>query len=204
MVITMIDKSLPHGSVIMVKRNMTDYPRYELPEGFFIRSYREGDEKAWADIALEQFDLESEEAAMNLYHTVFDEHPEWMDCCLFAVEEKTGTIAAMLSLWEGGIFDAPYKKIHWVATREAYQGRGIIRAMITYAMDLYHEKKAEGYCLLQTGTWNWQAIRIYKKFGFEAWLGEDPAPDFFFEPEKEAENWRIINDKIAEFEGKKQ
>jgi len=127
----MIDKSLPHGSVIMVKRNMDTYPRYAIPEGFVIRSYREGDETEWADIAKEQFLLESDEAAMSLFHTVFDEHPEWMNCCLFAVEEKTGKIAAMLSLWEGGIFDAPYKKIHWVATREEFRGRGIISAMIT-------------------------------------------------------------------------
>ncbi|MBQ5821341.1 MAG: GNAT family N-acetyltransferase [Clostridia bacterium] len=196
----MIDKSVPHGSVIMVKRDMKVYPRYTMPEGFFIRSYRDGDEKAWADIALEQFDLESFDAAMKLYHEVFDEHPEWMDCALYAVEEKTGEIAAILTLWEGGIFDAPYKKIHWVATREKYQGRGIISAMMTYAMDLYHERKAEGYCLLQTGTWNWQAIRIYKKFGFEAWLGADPEPDFFYDPELENRNWRIINEKIAEFE----
>lgn len=200
----MVDKSVPHGSVIMIKRDMTSYPRYEMPEGFFIRSYQEGDEKAWADIALEQFILENYDEAMNLYHTVFDEHPEWMDQCLFAVEEKTGKIAAMLTLWEGGIFDAPYKKVHWVATREEFRGKGIIKAMITYAMDLFHQLKSEGPCLLQTGTWNWQAIRIYKKFGFEAWFGEDPKPDFYFELEKELENWRIIDGKIAEFEASRR
>ena len=32
----MIDKSVPHGSVIMVKRDMKVYPRYTMPEGFFI------------------------------------------------------------------------------------------------------------------------------------------------------------------------
>lgn len=200
----MVDKSLPHGSVIMVKRDMTEYPRFELPEGFFIRSYQAGDEKAWADIALEQFDLENFDAAMKLFHDVFDENPALMDCCLFAVEEKTGEIAAILSLWEGGIFDAPYKKIHWVATREKFQGKGIVKAMMTYAMDLYHELKAKDYLLLQTGTWNWQAIRIYKKFGFEEWIGEDPAPDFFFELEKEKENWRIINERIAEYEAERR
>jgi len=200
----MVDKSLPHGSVIMVKRDMSRYPRFELPEGFLIRSYQAGDEAAWADIALEQFDFDNYETAMKLFHDVFDEHPEWMDCCLFAVEEKTGEIAAMLALWEGGIFDAPYKKIHWVATREKYQGKGIVKAMMTYAMDLYHELKAKDYLLLQTGTWNWQAIRIYKKFGFEEWIGEDPAPDFFFELEKEKENWRIINERIAEYEAERR
>lgn len=200
----MVDKSVPHGSVIMVKRDMTSYPRYEMPEGFYIRSYQEGDEAAWAEIALEQFLLDGDEAAMKLFHEVFDEHPEWMDCCLFAVEEKTGKIAAILSLWEGGIFEYPYKKIHWVATREEYQGRGIVKAMLTYAMDLYHELKAEGYCLLQTGTWNWQAVRIYKKFGFEPWFGEDPAPEFFFDLNQEQENWRIIDEKIAEFDAKRK
>ena len=201
----MIDKSVPHGSVIMVKRDMANYPRYEMPEGFFIRSYQEGDEKAWVEIALEQFDLETEEKAMELYHDVFDSHPEWMDRSLFAVEEKTGKIAAILALWEGGVFKStPYKKIHWVATREEFQGKGIIKAMMTYAMDLYHKLGGENYCILQTGTWNWQAIRLYKRFGFEEWYGEDPAPEFWFDIELEKKNWGIINGKIEEFEAKRK
>lgn len=200
----MIDKSVPHGSVIMVKRDMTTYPRYEMPEGFFIRSYREGDEKEWAEIALQQFDFESFEKSLELFHENFDEHPEWMDRCLFAVEEKTGKIAAILALWEGGVFkNASYKKIHWVATKEEFQGKGIVKAMMTYAMDLYHKLGSEGYCILQTSTWNWKAIRIYKKFGFEEWLGEDPEPTFYFDLNLDKGNWEIINGKIAEFESKR-
>ncbi len=197
----MIDKSIPHGSVIMIKRNMNDYPRFELPEGFIIRPYQKGDEVAWAEIALEQFLLDSYEEALKLFHENFDSHPEWMDRCLFAVEEKTGTVAAYLALWEGGVFSsASYKKIHWVATRECYQGKGLVKALMTRAMDLYHELGDTLPCILQTSSPNWKAIRIYKKFGFEAWLGEDPAPTFYYDDELEHRNWKIINDKIAEVE----
>lgn len=195
----MIDTSLPYASVIMIKRDMERYLRYELPEGFAVSGYREGYDKQWAEIAMEQFDYQSMEQTLELFRREFLPHPEWLDRCLFAVEEKTGNVAAMTALWEGGVFRENYKRIHWVATRQEYQGRGIIKGLLTRALDLYHELDSEGPCFLVTQTWSWQAIRIYKKFGFEAYLGENPGGDYEYDLKKNEEAWRIIDAKIAEY-----
>ena len=196
----MIDKSVPHASVIMVKHDMDNYPRYELPEGFVITGYKDGYEKQWAEIAMEQFYFESVEKGLEIFKDEFGGHPEWLDRCLFAVEEKTGRVAAMTALWEGGVFTEDYKRIHWVATRQEYQGRGIIKALLSHALDLYHALNSEGMCFLVTQTTSWQAIRIYKKFGFQPYLGVNPGPRDAFDAEKHAEAWRLIDAKLAEYE----
>ncbi len=204
----MVDKSVESIGVTMIKTDMDTYPRYEMPEGFYITGYKEGYEQHWADIAKEQFYLESIEQGLQMFRGEFSSRTEqWermKDSCLFAVEEKTGEIAAILTLWEGGIFEGDFRRIHWVATREKFQGKGIIKAMMTYALDLYHKQGSKGMCILATGTQNWQAIRIYKKFGFEAHLNLPHQPQSKeFDPATEPKGWEIIDGKIAEFDAKR-
>lgn len=203
----MVDTSVKSIGVDMVKMDMNTYPRYEMPEGFYITGYREGDEYHWADIAKEQFVLESVDLGLESFKKDFFAQTErWerlKDSCLFAIEEKTGEVAAVLTLWEGGILEGNHRRIHWVATREKFQGKGIIKAMMTYAMDLYHKQGSKGPCVLATGTQNWQAIRIYKKFGFEPFHGPEYRPVGDRILEEKPECWQIIDDKIAEFEAKR-
>jgi hypothetical protein len=45
----MIDQTVKNLSVVMVKMDMTDYPRYELPEGFYITGYKEGYENEFME-----------------------------------------------------------------------------------------------------------------------------------------------------------
>ncbi len=205
----MIDKSVKNLSVVMVKMDMSEYPRYELPEGFYITSYKDGYENEWAEIAQEQFELESLEEGLKLFKNEFmgdtDVWARLKDSCLFAIEEKSGKVAAILSLWEGSeVCKGYFRRIHWVATREEFQGKGIVKAMMTYALDLYHEQGATGPCFCVTGTPNWQAIRIYKKFGFEPYMAleHQPEPIDAFDPTRDVEPWEIIDGKIAEFEAK--
>ncbi len=204
----MVDTSVKSISADMVKLDMDNYPRYEMPEGFYITGYREGDEYHWADIAKEQFDLETVELGLESFRKdFFGQAERWerlKDSCLFAVEEKTGKVAAVLTLWEGGIMEGNFRRIHWVATREEFQGRGIIKAMMTYALDMYHKQGSEGPCVLATGTQNWQAIRIYKKFGFVPYYDKAPHPDGTVAHEDKPESWQIIDSKIAEFEAKRK
>ena len=88
----MIDQTVKNLSVVMVKMDMTDYPRYELPEGFYITGYKEGYENEWAAIAKEQFALDSIEDGLKSFKDEFWYDKEvWeklKDSCLFAVEEK--------------------------------------------------------------------------------------------------------------------
>lgn len=126
--------------------------------------------------------------------------PEWLyDRCLFVVEEKTGVVAAVTSLWLGKLTEEEplHARVHWVATREEYQGLGLIKGMFTYLMDLYHKLGDKGYLYLTTQSQSYVAINIYKKFGFVPYLGELHRGEFDLEEHKKA--WQIIDAKHAEY-----
>jgi hypothetical protein len=46
----MLDKSIPHIGVLMVKSDAENYPRFKLPEGFTITGYKQGFEDDWANM----------------------------------------------------------------------------------------------------------------------------------------------------------
>lgn len=48
----MLDKSIPHIGVLMVKTDATKYLCFELPSGHTICAYQEGFEVQWADLML--------------------------------------------------------------------------------------------------------------------------------------------------------
>ena len=198
----MIDTTVPNGKVIMIKHDADTYPRYSLPDGFYITGYKPGLEIEWAEIELEQQNLAPIEKGLETFRTTFMTNPEWLsDRCLFIIDEKNGKAAAVISLWKGNLGnDTPKNRIHWVATREEYQGLGLIKAAFTYIMDLYHRLGETGYIYLTTQTGSYKAINIYKKFGFVEYMGEYSNS---FDQEKNAWAWKIINEKIDEYKVKR-
>lgn len=199
----MMDKSVPHGKVIMIKHDMDTYPRYSFPEGFYITGYRKGFEKEWAAIELEQQELGSLERAEEIFRNEFILHPEWLaERCLFIVDKYNDKVAAVISLWMGTLVDEPHNRVHWIATREAYQGLGLIKAAFTYIMDLYHKLGGKGYTYLTTQTWSYKAVNIYQKFGFVPYMGELHPKNADFDYGKHAAAWRIIDENLAQYKRK--
>ena len=45
----MVDKTIPYKNIIMVAENLTEQ-KPTLPEGFYLDTYREGDELSWAEM----------------------------------------------------------------------------------------------------------------------------------------------------------
>lgn len=199
----MMDKSVPNHRAIMIKHDVDNYPRFSLPEGFYITGYKPGLEKQWAEIECVQQCMESEEQAEEIFRNEFMSKPEWIyDRCLFVVDGKNDKVAAVTSLWLGELVPGElHARVHWVATREEYQGLGLIKAIFTYIMDLYHKLGDTGYIYLTTQSQSYVAINIYKKFGFVPYLGELHTEGFDLEEHKKA--WQIIDGKIAEYKNRK-
>jgi len=204
----MLDKSLPFAPVIMVKRNADNYPRFGLPAGYKVESYVPGREREWAEIMASVGEAESVEAGVKLFNSTFGDHPELLGRRnLFAVSEY-GHAVATASLWEGEHFGIPLPRVHWVACRPDHQGRGLIKALLTALLDMHNGLALGRVIYLTTQTWSYMAIGLYKKFGFEPYLGAKPANwtassylgiSGSFEEYTEAA-WRIIDDKIAQYE----
>lgn len=49
----MLDKSVPHISVIMVNHDATNYPEFHLPAGYSFCFYKDGLEEDWCRLQLE-------------------------------------------------------------------------------------------------------------------------------------------------------
>ena len=142
--------------------------------------------------------------AEEVFRKEFMSQPELLaDRCLFVIDGKKNQVAAVISLWIGTLVDTPRTRLHWIATKEEYQGLGLIKAAFTYVMDLYHKLGCEGYAYLTTQTGSYKAINIYKKFGFVPYWGELHGEGSDFDMESHQKSWQIINGKIAEYKAGK-
>ncbi len=196
----MLDKSIPNISVLMLKTDTSKYPRYELPEGFSFCGYRPGMEEDWARIIFETELAGTMREARELFEKEFSARRELLPThCLFVLDRE-GRAAACGSIWPGPHFDRELQRIHWVAARPGYQGKGLVKALMTKLLDTYRELGYRDDLYLVSQTWSYKALNIYRKFGFTAYKGEKPPnwEDADFKKNTERA-WDMIDIKLAEY-----
>ena len=187
-------------NVLMTKKDMPLYPRYDLPEGFSFEFYKEGYEKFWADIIYGSGLKASFDEAFEIFEKEFLPKRKLLPkLCLF-VKDDTGRVVSTASLWQGTDFGEPRFRIHWVATLPEFQGKGIAKAVLSKLLDVYKELGHGDWIYLVTQIWRYKAINVYSKFGFKPYLEKRPVnwdlqDDEFDENNKRA--WKIISEKTA-------
>lgn len=195
----MIDKSIPHVAVLLVHKNPTEYPRYELPEGYRFESFRPGREEDWVRIQVDSELIENEEAARNMIEKDFKYDPEGMTKRMWFVIDPKGRAVATISMWQGGAFGPDHERVHWVAVEKSQQGKGLSNAMMTKALDVYNEVGEGRPLFVHTQTWSFVAVSLYEKFGFVPYMGPKPM-NWSAEADFEADSikgWGIIREMQA-------
>lgn len=198
----MLDKTIPYYSVLMIKDDTKNYPRYNLPEGYTFCMYEDGFEKYWAEVETSVDEFKSVEAALEYFQKEFLSQKEKLpERCIF-VKDESQRVIATTSVWDGYDFGKiATPRIHWVSVHPDHQGKGIAKALLTKAMDVYNSLGFAGKIYLTTQTWSYKAINIYLHFGFKPYKGPAPEkwksqrPDFEEENEKA---WEIIFSKIRD------
>ena len=151
----------------MVKEDTENYPRYDLPAGYKFVFYQKGDEEHWAEIEADVAQFSSVEKGLECFNREFltgqDLEPE--ERMLFVVSPD-GEYVGTASLWNGLFYGEKKQRIHWVAVKDSHSGKGIAKAMLSRLMQLYCELGYSGFIYLLTGTRNWHAVTLYRKFGF--------------------------------------
>jgi GNAT superfamily N-acetyltransferase len=150
--------------VVMLREDLIDIPPLELPAGYALRPYREGDRDTWMDIerASESFRTIED----DLFEKQFgDDLAEMPARCRFLVGpdgSDVGTITAWFDNQYGG---KCWGRVHWVAIRPEHRGRGLARPMVAATMrqmvELGHRRS-----ILDTQTPRLPAIRVYLDLGF--------------------------------------
>lgn len=197
----MVDKSIPYYPLTMVKEDTDNYPRYGLPAGYKFVFYQNGDEKHWAEIEADVAQFSSVEKGIECFRREFlegqDLEPEKR--MLFVVSPE-GEYVGTASLWNGLFYGEKKQRIHWVAVKDSHSGKGIAKAMLCRLMDLYCELGYSGFIYLLTGTRNWHAVSLYRKFGFSEYIS-DRSPSARTTDAEFAENTQkavaIINEMIS-------
>ena len=174
---------LDNWPVTMIRPHLHDIPVVPFPGGYTVRSLRRNEGGLWEDIwrdAEEFFKIEN-----GLFDREFGDDPGGIERRCYIITAPDGVAAATISSWYSrDIAGLDYGRIHWVATRKAYQGRGIMRAGLSYAlgqMAQWHER-----AILGTSTGRIAAIKLYLNFGF--------VPDLT--PPRDREAWLAFRKKL--------
>ncbi|HEY3343058.1 MAG TPA: GNAT family N-acetyltransferase, partial [Anaerolineae bacterium] len=150
-------------TVNMIRPHLRDIPDVPFPEGYSVRALRRNEGGLWEDIwrdAETFFKIEN-----GLFEKEFGDDPAAIERRCFIIAAPDGVAAATISAWYSRDIDGlDYGRIHWVATRKAYQGKGIMRAGLSYAlrqMAQWHTR-----AVLGTSTGRVAAIKLYLDYGF--------------------------------------
>lgn len=202
----MLDRSLPHIGVIMVRPAQPLPSRPPLPAGYAIVHYRPGMEKAWAAIETAAGEFDDPAAALNRFQTEFLPHAaELADRCLFIVDPQGSPVATTTAWYGSQLGRERQPRLHWVAVMPDHQGRGLARALIGAALQVYRQLGEDGDVYLTTQTWSTVAIRLYLDYGFLPYRGPQPAGwasesgDYAADQQRA---WALIMDRIKSFDSR--
>jgi len=149
--------------VRMIRPHLRDIPQFAFPEGFGIRPMRPGEAGLWLDIHrdAEPFFAIPE----DLFAQQFGSDPAaqaWR--CFFIVTARDVAVGTLSAWFNRDFQGADAGRIHWVAIRPAYQGRGLAKPAMAHAMNVLAHWHDRAY--LDTSTGRLPAIKIYLDFGF--------------------------------------
>jgi GNAT superfamily N-acetyltransferase len=167
--------------VWMIRPNLLHIPYVPFPEGFGIRPMRLDDIGLWTDI---ERDAESYFPIRDdTFYASFGSDLQAIQWRCFIITNPKGAGVGTISAWYDRHFkNQDYGRIHWVAIRPAYQGQGLGKAALSFALNQlaqWHDR-----CYLDTQTRRLAAISMYLRFGF--------VPDM--EARGAKEGWRQVRE----------
>ena len=169
--------------VVMLRTHLRHIPQHALGPGFDIRALRDGEGAIWLDI---QRDAEPFiEMADDRFDREFGHDlPATRTRCFFITAPDGREVGTISAWYFTGADDRVWGLIHWVAVRPAFQGRGLAKAAMTFAMNrlaAWHDRAR-----LATSTGRLGAIKVYLDFGFR--------PDL--RPGEAGRAWRLVRDAL--------
>ena len=159
------EQETPNIEVSMTRATLDDLPTYMLPDGYALRMYQAGDEQAWVDIHVEADRWNRVTLATFWKEFGVDSVP--LAARQFYLCNAEGTPIGTASSWFNEDYHgAAWGRIHWVALRPQYHGRGLAKPLLAAACWRMRELGYDKACL-GTSTARIPAINLYRSFGFE-------------------------------------
>ncbi len=146
----------------MVRANLKDLPKLELPAGYAIRTYREGDEVYWANIISNSFGGR-ERTAQDTRNEITGRDVFVPDGLYFVTYQDTPVSTACA--WRQSIDETDVGYVHMVGVLDVHTGHKLGK-WVSLAV-LYYFRDNDFTCsMLDTDDFRLPAIKTYLNLGF--------------------------------------
>lgn len=150
--------------VRMVRELRPEPHVFELPEGYSLRWYREGDRETWQSIQRSTGIYEP--LAPDLFDREFGRHQDLLPERQCFAEVVPGVAVGTATAWLGSPDGPPEEgRVHWLAVSPGHQRRGIGSYLTETACSRLRALGATS-AFLTTGSENIGAIQLYLSLGF--------------------------------------
>jgi GNAT superfamily N-acetyltransferase len=149
----------------MLKNDLSEIPKYSLPQGFRVKTYNNGDESEWARIEHSAGEFKTIAEALEHFNIEFGPFlSEFRERCFFVETDKGEKIGTATAWYNDDFLGRPYGRLHWVAITPLYQGKKLSKPLVQFAME--RMKKFHNCAYLTTQTTSQKAVLLYLDFGF--------------------------------------
>ncbi len=163
----MLDKSIPYYNVIMKRADNLEMQDSDLPTGFSIVLFNDGDEKHWAAIETSVGEFDSEEEALSYFKKEYIPHLDELKKRSIFIQNQDGEKVATFTAWWNYTTGRYDPSVHWVGVKPEFQGLGLGTAITIKGLRLMKSIDNGKDIFIHTQTWSYKAIGIYLKCGFE-------------------------------------
>jgi tRNA-Thr(GGU) m(6)t(6)A37 methyltransferase TsaA len=150
----------------MRRSDLAGLPPVEMPEGYSLRTYRPGDEAAWAKIMDTGIRRPDRDWTPELVRERLIDRPQFDPASLFFIVARDGEPVATACAWTRVPGETEVGMVHMVCCRPEHRGR---RLGYWVTLAVLHRFRERGFreADLSTDDFRLAAIRTYLDLGFE-------------------------------------
>ena len=153
----------------MLNNDLSKIPKYKLPQGFSVKTYRSGDENEWARIEHAAGEFKTRAEGLEHFNVEFGPFlSEFHERCFFIETSRGEKIGTATAWYNKDFLGRPYGRLHWVAIVPQYQGKKLSKPLVRFAME--RMKKYHDCAYLTTQTTTHKAVLLYLQFGFTPFI----------------------------------
>lgn len=166
----------------MVRPDLDNLPKLELPPGYGMRTYREGDEVHWANIISDSFGGK-QRTAEDTRNEITGQERFVPDGFYFATHD--GTPVGTACAWRQTVDETEVGYVHMVGVASAHTGHKLGK-WVSLAVLIYFRDYGFRCAMLDTDDFRIPAIKTYLNLGFVPVYIEDGQP----------KRWQVIFEKL--------
>ena len=161
----------------MRRPSLDGLPDLDVPVGYGLRTFQEGDERAWGEI-MESPEGIGKEWTVEKVRTSMMEKPQFEAAGLFFAtsDAEDNRPVASAAAWRQPTTGEKTGYVHMVCALPEHRGRGLGR-LVTLATLQYMRDRGDENVVLQTDDFRIPAIKSYLSLGFVPVYEDDPASD---------------------------